>query len=223
MEKISLQHETVLKCRNVFQTLSHWADIDKSIRLVFDQHPKNKKLSRVLAKVAMINTFYATQILDVAAMANHITRVKNLDKLLKDGDPGAVDQIRRGHAICAKNGNEIDLYSFAAKYCSFQNPKDYPIYDDAIASVLIKENARNGWTEKLSRRQLKDYTAYLALVDRCLQACGVSDLGYKEADKGLWVFAKYNAAKNKSDLQRNKHDIALINAVEATEEKPEVT
>jgi hypothetical protein len=170
-------------------------------------------LADVLAKVSIIKTLYATPLYDVFSMANHVIKIEGFDYMLRYGDKEVVNRVRSGHGIRVnKIGKEIDFYSFATKYCSFHNPNVYPIYDNLVVDLLLALNQHYGWNAKRYKSELLNYSVYVNIIDKCLQSLVLTNISYKMADKGFWVFAKYQALLRSSVMSKN--DQILFNEVQ---------
>lgn len=52
-------------------------------RLFHQTYPKNDDLSEILVKVATLNDFYSTNIMNVFAVAEHIKSILHIDERLK--------------------------------------------------------------------------------------------------------------------------------------------
>ena len=96
--------------------------VDPVLRRIFSAHPKSRMFDEVLLKVALLNTLYNTRLLAVVAMADHIYALRP-DGSLTAGDPALVDQI----ACLTVGGKQRRHYSFATKYCSWHQPRQFPI------------------------------------------------------------------------------------------------
>lgn len=186
---------------------------DRAIRMVMDAMPKNTTLPEVVAKVSVIKTLYATPIYDVYSICERIVHVPTFDLLLERGDLEAVKIVRSGHGIRMKKTNkELDFYSFATKYCSFHNPREYPIYDNLVADLLWTLNKEHKWTHNLYKYSLLDYGQFKTLLDTCAQFYSLGVESYKTLDQGLWIFAKYKWLL--SNKPRAKDDEWLLGEVE---------
>lgn len=189
---MKLNKELILKASALMDRHPKYSVAEKVVLLVFSSHSENKNMGDVLLKVAVLNSLYATNVFDLISIAKHIITINNLDQRLGRGDITAVDSIRKGHGIILKKSSaERDFYSFATKYCSFRNPTAYPIYDNLVSNFLYKYNKKHNCISNLKKEQLKDYSIYKKLLDAVLMQLGLVKEGYKLADKGLWICAKY--------------------------------
>ena len=101
---------------------------DEAIKKLFALLPKNNKIDEVLAKVALLNSFYGTQILDIDLInvASEIVSVKIDNYLGKNNnieDISVVNKIAYGMKEYPRN-----LYSFASKYSSINTFVSIPLF-----------------------------------------------------------------------------------------------
>ncbi len=209
----------IIKCMNVFNSNWQYAEPDKAINRAVKDYSNNTDFAEVILKATLINSIYSTQIFDILSMANHIVNIVKLNNMLNEGDKRAVDCIRIGAGIIVKkSGKERDNYSFATKYCSFHNPNKYPIYDSAISNLLIRANKDYKWISKITDEKLgmnfKEYSYYVDFLDKFLETVDIDKFGYREADKGLWIYAKYCAALAIPANKRTRNDKALIRLID---------
>lgn len=155
---------------------------------------ENNKIEDVYLKVTAINSLYSTNIYDTYKIAHHIFHIKDIDKKLEDGDLSVVNEIARGHKI-PNTEKEKNFYSFATKYCSFHNPKNYPIYDGLIQNLLIEYN--NSKIEdfkfcepKINYDYLRDYEKFKETIEKFKSHFSLTKFELKEIDMFLWLYAK---------------------------------
>ena len=78
-------------------------------------------------------------------------------------------------------------YSFASKVYSFLFPKDYPIIDSIVATLLAKYLDK----EKTYKKEWGDYSAYKRDYDTFFSKYDLSDdYKYIKADMFLWTYGK---------------------------------
>jgi hypothetical protein len=124
-------HEYVQKRKREIENDPTWFGADATVRLVFDSWPSNHVYAEVLAKVVVLNRLYSTNIFNVYAVAEHIVRLQ-IDERLASGDLTLAADLAR-----VKIGDGVrNNYSFATKYCSFQRPDVYQIYDSYVNWLL---------------------------------------------------------------------------------------
>ena len=127
--------ELIDKYIEMFDNDVRYKPADDAINKLFSAFPDNKEVEDILLKISVINDLYSTNILATFKMAEHIQKL-NIDQRLKDGDLDLVNQIATGHEIRRKKTNtELNLYSFATKYCSWHNQDSYAIYDSFVHKI----------------------------------------------------------------------------------------
>jgi len=164
---------------------------DNVVRRVFNENKHNGDIEAVLLKVSVLNSLYRTNIFDVYKMAKHIVglaRNHNLDDLLNSGDLKAVELIRHGHGIKRKKNNkELDLYSFATKYCHWSNPESYPIYDTNVYKALMSLK-RKKLINNFKSNDLWNIEKFKKIIDIIMEKSGITS--YKKIDQVLWGYGK---------------------------------
>lgn len=158
----------------------------------------NSDFANVFTKVSILNSVYSTNLYnkDVIAVANWIVanHVK-FDSKVKKGDPSAVWDL-------ANNGTTGIIFSFATKFCSFSNPKEYPIYDSKVENLLWKykkmgifdrvierSDLYHGYRYEIKNNDLREnrYVVFKELIDELFMYCNLSEeYKYKGLDRFLW-------------------------------------
>ena len=92
----------------------------RSDRLFHQLCPENKTIEDILLKAATLNDFYSTNIFSIFPVAKHILEL-DIDTRLMNGDLTLVDDL----PTVMIGGKERHFYSFASKYCSHHNEKDW--------------------------------------------------------------------------------------------------
>lgn len=118
------------------------------IEQMITKYPSNKDLLEIAMKVSLIDLTNSTQLtnykskLSLYDVAEIILSIQNIDERIKCGDVALVSELAR---LCknANNGNGVNLFSFASKYCFYHNRYaygrcDYSIYDNVVAGNLYK-------------------------------------------------------------------------------------
>ena len=153
---------------------------------------KNTDINDILLKVTTLNKFYSTGIISIYPVAKHILDdVTDIDSRLKKGDISAVSDIQS----VILGGEMKKLYSFASKYCSHHNSKDYPIYDSYVDKVLWffkcrdKENNKPSFSN-FKRKDLKDYAKFKSIILEFRDYYGLTNFTLKQIDQYLWQLGK---------------------------------
>lgn len=134
----------------------------------------------------MLNDFYNTNIFNVYSVAKHILSL-NIDDRLQKGDPTLVDDISK-ITISGKNKH---FYSFASKYCSHHNPKEYPIYDSNVAQILKYFRKQNDYFT-FDNDDLKKYEKFKEILIESQKCYGIEEYDLKQLDRYLWQLGKEN-------------------------------
>ena len=117
-------------------------------------------------------------ICSIAEIIVYLTKNNNLDTLITNGDPKAVNLIAKE----CKSKYNINLFSFASKYCFCHNwyvykQDDYSIFDGVVASSLplyatqnlpISVNGVYAWKNHI------DYNSFNKYVGDLLDACKIN-------------------------------------------------
>lgn len=187
---------------------------DDLLNKLFKKHNKNDDFEEVLLKVVALNTFYSAGIKNIhlTNMAKHIVDIykekEYIDNPCSTHDPS--DQCLKLVNKLAKievkekqkNGEEIskdrNYYSFASKFCFFQNNKFFFIYDSYVAESLFQfqKQFKNEYEEKLSkytkvtREGLKDYEFFYRVINEFITVFELRNLTNREIDIYLWSEGK---------------------------------
>lgn len=154
--------------RQVLAT-DHYGQEDALLADCIRQYPDNTDPVIVAMKIGLIDITNSTNIsrhksrISVAELAKHIVGIQHLDQRIRQGDPQVVNDI----ANC--NG-QINLFSFASKYCCYHNlhrdgRDDYSIFDNVLKRTLplyfgdISVREIEQWRKNL---QYEKYNAYIA-------------------------------------------------------------
>lgn len=158
---------------------------EKALADLFGAYPTNEDASHVLLKVAALNSLYATRILAVLKMAQHIAGLgAELDAALAAGSPDAVEQIAR----IGIGEKDFTFYSFATKYCNWHKPELYPIYDSRVDKYLwlLKKQGEFNAGIFVHRQDLGDYPRFCEIMIALRDQFGLGSFTFKQIDAFLW-------------------------------------
>ena len=165
---------------------------EKALKRVFQKDGNKPRLSDIdlLTQIPLLNALYKTNIWAIDNVYQHYKEVKdknNLERRLMEGDLSIVEKLRN---VCLKD-QERDFYSFATKFCSFHNPEQFPIYDSIVADMLyaLNNNGKKPFS-KFTKKSLKDYPTFVAVIRDLQKAYGLTDRSFWEIDKMLWINGK---------------------------------
>ncbi|TXJ59520.1 hypothetical protein EPJ74_10450 [Brachyspira aalborgi] len=158
-------------------------------KLFHETYPKNNDINEILIKVATLNDFYSTHILNIFKVAEHIKNIKNLDDRLQKGDEKLVKEIAKV-GLKKKNGKKIIFYSFATKFCSHHNDKDFAIYDRYVEKILMHFKKLDNFSKNFTKKEdLKEYSNFKnILLD--FRVYYKLDCNLKELDRYLWQLGR---------------------------------
>lgn len=107
-----------------------------------------------------------------------------IDSALSAGSPEIVDKI----AKVTIQGKVHNFFSCATKYCSWHNPKSYPIYDSRVDKYLWSLQKQERFTEsRFAHDELWDYPKFLEIMSSFHDHYGHGSFTFKEIDKFLWL------------------------------------
>lgn len=170
--------------RYVLKFKKRFASPENAIQLLCEKFPDNESFESVLLKSIVINTLYATRIIDIRSVAEHIAPL-NIDEDIRNGVPEIVDTI----AKMTIKGKPRNNYSFATKYCSFHNPTAYPIYDNFV-DCLLWEYRKQDHFARFYRKDLKSYKKFKQVLDEFRSFYGLEDVSLKALDNFLWGYGQ---------------------------------
>ena len=160
------------KVNRLFQEdVSYQTDNDL-IKAAFARFPKNTEPEIVAMKVSLIDLTNSTHIglyrekLYLKELVDIIMGIPDFDERVAAGDPELVNTIARA------NG-QINLFSFASKYCLYHNTTvyhrdDYSLYDRVVATALP------GYVEGLTKARIDrwrttyDYISFKNCIEMLL-------------------------------------------------------
>lgn len=223
----------------VEETLKEGSDFkihDDLLNKLFKKHKKNDDFEKVLLKVVALNTFYSAGIknIHITNMAKHIVDVykekKYVDKpcnILSPSDQclGLVNELAKIE-VKEKDKNDkeiikvINHYSFASKFCFFQNNEFFFIYDSYVDELLFQfqKKLKNKYKEKLdkytefTRGGLRNYKTFYSAINQFITVFelqnGSEKLTNREIDIYLWSYGKKikeeKSKKAKAEKEKNK-------------------
>ncbi len=170
---------------------------DEFLGMMLNAYPKNKSVTEVAAKILLIDVTYSTGLrfrfnesFTIGNFAEGIVAIPDLDSLIEGGNPEAVDKI-------LEIPKEVNLFSFASKYCFAHNyflygKDDFSIYDSAVEEYLPK-CADCTRTQLEQWRKDKNYSAFNSFVGEYLSRLHITTdkMRYK-FDRFLWNKKRVN-------------------------------
>ena len=170
---------------NKWNSLENYVLQERSLdKLFFETYPKNNDINDILIKCSSLNDFYSTNIFSIFPVAKHILDL-NIDDRLRKGDPTLVNDIAR----MAISGKDKNFYSFATKYCSHHNPKEFPIYDSFVDKVLWHFKKVDKFA-RFTRNELKEYEKFKNVLLEFKKVYKIEQYNLKDLDRYLWQLGK---------------------------------
>ncbi len=159
-------------------------------KLFHETYPKNNDINEILIKVATLNDFYSTHILNIFKVAEHIKNIENLDDRLQKGDEKLVKEIAKV-GLKNKNGKKIIFYSFATKFCSHHNDKDFAIYDRYVEKILMHFKKLDDFSKNFTKKEdLKEYSNFKSILFDFRVYYKLEDCNLKKLDRYLWQLGR---------------------------------
>jgi hypothetical protein len=152
-----------------------WKD-DPKIYEAFDTLKKGQpNIENFKKAIRMVNSKYSLRLSneEVDNFSEFLNKENSIQEHLTRGDSSVITDIRFASGKTKKNGKNRDCYSFATKFASFWNRKDFQIYDSVNCNLLsICFGKRNNY---------RDYGIYLEHIKCLIKIIGVNldDIIYK--------------------------------------------
>lgn len=183
----------------------------------FSNNPTNEDYYTVVNKILLIDYTNSTQLqkhkekFTVFSLAKKIMDIPDLDKRIANGDPTVVDDIA--------GLTEVNLFSFASKFCFYHNKKEYSIYDGVVVDTIpqymdvtksyIRECKNDRKNSKKNDKDKKSYKDYINIINKLID---IYDLNSeqdpeirKKLDHFLWYSNKEEYHKNKKSSKSSKN------------------
>jgi len=178
--------DEIEKYLNKWDSLENYTLQENALEKLFNRtYPQNTEIEDVLIKVSSLNDFYSTNIFSPFTVAKHIVEL-NIDKRLEESDVTLVNDIAK---VKMDNGNVINFYSFATKYCSHHKPYDYPIYDSYVDKILRYFRDEDSF-HKFRTAELKEFPAFKDILITFRNFYGLDNYSLKDIDRYLWQLGK---------------------------------
>jgi hypothetical protein len=162
--------------------------VEQALTDLFSQYPRNDNRPHVLLKVVALNRLYSTQIFAVHDMARHIyEQHQDIDSALENKSPEIVDGIATFTVSTAQK--EFTNYCFASKYCSWQKPASYPIWDSRVRRYLRCQR-QTPFAAFLGAKpdRWERYQEFVNIMTKFIEFYGLGSFTFKEIDKFLWLY-----------------------------------
>lgn len=173
------------------------------ISAILNAYPLNDNIEEVAKKIAVIDVTNTTNIsrykkkLSLYDVAEVIV-LQDIDSRLTIGDPEGVNDIAKE---CKKKFN-INLFSFASKYCCYHNTfvykrDDYSIFDSVVSKHLsdysnktyqISKSQPEYWRTHIQYREFNEYIG--ALLDSESITSSLEPKRRRMFDHHIWITNK---------------------------------
>lgn len=145
------------------------------IKECFQAYPKNDDKKIIALKCGLIDITNSTNIsrykskISVVEIVEILLTTPNLDERIEKGDHNLITDI----SSRTKNENDINLFSFATKFCCYHNifvygKDDFAIYDSVIKDHLPEYTTGVSKYKIDNLRKKHDYQGYLRIIDKIL-------------------------------------------------------
>ena len=174
-----------------WEKMENYRNQEKALNKLFHEtYPKNNDINEILIKVATLNDFYSTHILNIFKVAEHIKNIENLDDRLQKGDEKLVKEIAKV-GLKKKGGKKIIFYSFATKFCSHHNDKDFAIYDRYVEKILMHFKKLDDFSKNFTKKEdLKEYSNFKSILFDFRVYYKLEDCNLKKLDRYLWQLGR---------------------------------
>jgi hypothetical protein len=181
MSETEISQVQVETAQKLYDECKSWKVSDNLLYEVCSEHPGHHDAPINQIKVTLINRLYSAGVLAERQMAEHISQINELERLILDGDQSAVCSLGK-----TKFSPTNNFRSFSSKYCHFHNPSKYPIYDKYTRySLCLPEPSRDNDTW---------YEQYRSHVRTAIRTTG-KDYEFAVMDRFLWLKGLRKAQK----------------------------
>lgn len=205
---------------NIDDILNEWKDLgaytkqEEILCNLFRKYPENTNFEEVVYKITILDSFYSTNLRfndktltadkdsksGVIEVANIILGIKDFDKRVKRGKIDLVDQIVN---TAKQDKNMKSVYSFATKYCSFHNPKDYPICDNFVKEELKYYRNQKESNFDFRNDELEIYGKFVDVMNKFQKNFNLNKYSFKQIDQYLWLVGKRRYAEQQNAKTRS--------------------
>ena len=173
-----INNETLEEVSHAVMKTENYGKENELITSCLKKYPDNTNIETVAMKIGLIDITNSTNIsrykrlISVVELAEIIVQIPDIDNRIKNGDPEVVNIIARS------NGN-INLFSFASKYCCYHNRNLYERDDYSILDTVLKESLPNYFND-VTESEIKNwqksfnYKAYNDYITNKLDELGIT-------------------------------------------------
>lgn len=173
-----ITNETIEEVAVLVQNTDNYGPENELITRCLTKFPLNTDPDLVAMKVGLIDITNSTHLsqhksrISMVELAEVISSIPNIDERIAAGDPEVVNEIARS------NGN-INLFSFASKYCCYHNRNLYGRDDYSILDTVLKEYLPR-YFDDVTRNQIQKwqdgykYKSYNDYITEKLDELGIT-------------------------------------------------
>lgn len=190
-EYLPLTEENILLIHQQVLNSPDYGTNTTKIHDVLTRFPQNIDPELVAMKIALIDLTNSTHLnthmrkITLTQLVDLILSISDFDTRLAQGDPELVNQLANA------NGN-VNLFSFASKYCTYHNVEvyekdDYSIFDSIVKKAL--PHYVSGLTQAKVEvwRKTFNYAAFNGCIDNLLNVHNISiSFRRRKFDHFLW-------------------------------------
>ena len=173
-----ITNETIEEATALVQNTDNYGPENELITRCLIKFPLNTDPDLVAMKVGLIDITNSTHLsqhksrISMVELAEVISSIPDVDARIAAGDPEVVNEIARS------NGN-INLFSFASKYCCYHNRNLYGRDDYSILDTVLKEYLPR-YFDDVTKNQIQkwqdgyQYKSYNDYITKKLDELGIS-------------------------------------------------
>lgn len=186
-----ISNETIEEAGHLVEQTDNYGPEMEMITRCLLKFPTNTDPDIVAMKVGLIDITNSTHLsqhkskISMVELSRIIASIPDIDARIKSGDPEVVNQIARS------NGN-INLFSFASKYCCYHNKNLYGQDDYSILDTVLKEYLPRYFND-VTKGQIQkwqnsfDYKAYNDYITDKLGELGITiEFRKRKFDLFVW-------------------------------------
>lgn len=189
--KIVITEAMLNKINAIVLGTSNYGKEDKLISDCLKRFPENTDREIVAMKIALIDVTNNTHLgqhkakISLCELADKIISIKDFDKRVAAGDYKLVNEI-------ARSSDEINLFSFASKYCCYHNTNLYGKDDYLIYDTILKKNLSRYFgditTYQLEKMRINiDYKSYNDYIENKLNDLNIHcPFRRRKFDRYIW-------------------------------------
>lgn len=186
---MTIDRNKIKIAKKIYEMLPRWKLVNKILTDFFNENKLNTSKEIILMKVALVDSFYKTNLKDQISIAEHIFSLCPIDEDIANGNIEVIEKIANYKKY---------FVSFASKFCHFHNKNGFPIYDQYVCIALKR---LVGWKGK-------KYGDFFEAINKFRKDNNLNDVPYEDIDKFLWMYGLVDKLKN-NRIDINREILAL--------------